>query len=426
MRSPHRPRADEKPRKPQPIADTPRPKGPVRKQAPKQPVAALSIRETGDRIAAGDFEIFLVSSPGFEPVLLAEVKALGFQEPKLVKGGVTIQGGWPAVWRANLKLRGASSVFARIAAFPVFHLAQLDKRARKLAWGQTLRKDVPVRVEASCKHSKIYHSGAVKQRIETAIVESLGAQISEEAEICVKARIEDDLCTISIDTSGESLHKRGHKEAVNKAPMRETLASLFLRQCGYDGKEPVLDPMCGSGTFVIEAAEIAARLDPGRSRSFAFEKLARFDAAAWQKLRNAGNGATPEFRFYGCDRDAGAITMSRANAERAGVAEITAFRQSAIGGLTAPNGPPGLVIVNPPYGTRLGDKKRLYQLYGALGQTLRSRFAGWRVAVITTDSSLATACKLPFGTPFGPVSHGGQRVTLYLTGPLQAMTPNQS
>ncbi|WP_374312734.1 class I SAM-dependent RNA methyltransferase [Dongia sp.] len=362
-----------------------------------------------------DFEIFLVAAPGFESVLCAEALEKGFVDPKEATGGVTIQGGWPEVWRANLKLRGASSVFARIGAFPVFHLAQLDKRARKMAWGSVLRKDVPFRVEASCKHSKIYHSGAAKQRVETAIVETLGAPISAEAEVCVKVRIEDDLCTISIDTSGESLHKRGHKEAVNKAPMRETLASLFLRQCGFDGTEPVLDPMCGSGTFVIEAAEIAAHLDPGRSRSFAFEKLAGFDAAASAKMRGGSVGSKPAVKFYGCDRDAGAITMSRANAERAGVTEFTSFRHCAMSAATAPNGPPGLVIVNPPYGQRLGDKKRLYQLYGALGQTMRSRFAGWRVAVVTNDMSLAKACGLPFGPPQGPVSHGGQRVSLYLT-----------
>ncbi|MBL8710601.1 MAG: class I SAM-dependent RNA methyltransferase, partial [Rhodospirillaceae bacterium] len=210
--------------------------------------------------ATADLEIFLVSTPGFESVLLAEARENGFVEPSIAKGGVTIKGGWPEVWRANLKLRGASSVLARIGAFPAFHLAQLDKRARKLPWGQFLRKDVPFRVEAACRHSKIYHSGAAAQRVQRAIEETLGAPVSPEAEICVKIRIEDDLCTISLDTSGESLHKRGHKEAVNKAPMRETLAALFLRQCGFDGSEPVLDPMCGSGTFVIEAAEIASGL----------------------------------------------------------------------------------------------------------------------------------------------------------------------
>jgi putative N6-adenine-specific DNA methylase len=370
----------------------------------------------------GDFEIFVVTSPGFETVLCAEVREKGFKHPTPVKGGVTVQGGWPEVWRANLEIRGASRVLARIAEFRAFHLAQLDKRARKVAWGEVLRPDVAFRVEASCKGSRIYHQGAAAQRIEKAIRETLGAPVSPDAEICVKARIDDDLCTISIDTSGDSLHKRGHKEAVNKAPMRETLASLFLRQCGYDGTEPVVDPMCGSGTFVIEAAEIAAGLKPGRSRHFAFEQLANFNAAAWQRLCAPGTTTAriipAGIRFYGSDRDAGAISMSEANAARAGVAEMTEFRQHAISDLVAPSGPPGLVIVNPPYGSRIGDKKPLFPLYHALGQTLLAHFTGWRVGVVTNEASLATATALPFLPPSGPVSHGGLRVTLYLTGPL--------
>jgi putative N6-adenine-specific DNA methylase len=278
----------------------------------------------------------------------------------------------------------------------------------------------PFRVEASCKASRIYHEGAAAQRIEKAIRDVTGAPMEEEAEVAIKARIDDDLCTISIDTTGESLHKRGHKAAVAKAPMRENLAALFLRQCGYDGRMPVLDPMCGSGTFVIEAAEIAAGLKPGRSRRFAFEQLASFENAAWQKLR-AGGAAKPldpTIRFHGRDRDAGAIRMSRANAERAGIASLTDFQATDLGDLTAPEGPPGLVIVNPPYGTRIGEKKGLLPLYRKLGETLRARFTGWRVGVITNDADLAAACALPFAPPFGPVSHGGIRVSLYLTAAL--------
>jgi putative N6-adenine-specific DNA methylase len=372
---------------------------------------------------AGDFEIFLATAPGFESVLCAEAKAKGFAAPTPVLGGVTVQGGWREVWRANLEIRGAARVLARIGEFRALHLAQLDKRARKVAWGEILRPDVPLRVEASCKHSRIYHQGAAAQRIETAIKDQLGAPVSPDAELCIKARIDDDLCTISIDTSGESLHKRGHKLEVAKAPMRENLAALFLRQCGYDGAEPVVDPMCGSGTFVIEAAEIAAGLDPGRSRRFAFEQLASFDAAAWQRLRDKARGANsdsraPAVRFHGSDHDAGAIRMSEANAARAGVAAMTAFRQCPISKLVAPEGPPGLVIVNPPYGTRIGDKTHLYSLYRAIGKTLRAQFAGWRVGLVTNESSLAEATGLPFAPPAGPISHGGLRVTLFQTAKL--------
>jgi putative N6-adenine-specific DNA methylase len=367
--------------------------------------------------ADGDFEIFLVATPGLEGPLCAEARAKGFKA-KTVPGGVTLKGSWPAVWRANLELRGPSRVLARIGAFRALHLAQLDKRARQFPWGEVLRRDVPFRVEVACKSSKIYHSGAAAQRIERAITEELGAAASPEAVVCVKARIEDNLCTLGVDTSGELLHKRGHKQAVAKAPMRETMASLFLRQCGFDGTEPVVDPMCGSGTFVIEAAEIAAGLMPGRSRHFAFEQLATFDAAAWQEMRGTQSAVTPSVRFYGYDLDAGAIRMSRANAERAGVAGFTEFQEHAIEDLTAPAGPPGLVVVNPPYGDRVGDKARLRSLYRALGHTLLTRFAGWRVGLVTSDAQLAEATGLPYSLSADPVLHGGLRVTLFRTAPL--------
>jgi putative N6-adenine-specific DNA methylase len=234
----------------------------------------------------------------------------------------------------------------------------------------------------------------------------------------VMVRIEDDLAVISLDTTGESLHKRGFKEAVNRAPMRETLASLFLRRCGYDGQEPVLDPMCGSGTFVIEAAEMAAGLKPGREREFAFERLRSFDRLAWAAMRGEGTAKAVPFRFYGSDRDAGAIRMSLENAERAGVAGLTQFEQIEIEDLVAPEGPKGLVIVNPPYGARLKNKAPLAGLYRTLGSRLKAQFSGWRVGIIATDGNLARATGLPFLEPDPPVLHGGLRVTLFRTGPL--------
>ncbi|MBR0674282.1 THUMP domain-containing class I SAM-dependent RNA methyltransferase [Neoroseomonas soli] len=365
-----------------------------------------------------DFEIFLATAPGLEPVLAEEVRLKGFKRPATVPGGVTTRGRWPEIWRANLWIRGATRILARIDAFHVTHLAHLDTRARRIPWADTLRPDTPFRVEATCTKSRIWHSGAAAERIATAIRETLGAPHDPDAEVTVMARIDHDLCTISIDTSGEPLHKRGFKEEVNAAPLRETLAALFLRQCGFDGTEPVVDPMCGSGTFIIEAAEIAARLNPGRARHFAFERLATFDAAAWQQMREPKVRRTPPARFHGSDRDAGAIAMSRANAERAGVSDITEFRQCAISEARPPEGPPGLLIVNPPYGTRMGEAKSLIPLYQALGRTLTTHFKGWRIGLVTADPKLAHATGLPFLPPGPPVPHGGLRVTLFRTAAL--------
>ena len=364
------------------------------------------------------FEIFLVTVPGLEPALCAEVRLKGFKQPKAIPGGVVLKGGWPEVWRANLWVRGAGRVLARLDQFPVVHLAHLDSRARAIPWASVLRPDVPFRVEASCSKSRIYHSDAAAERIVTAIRETLGAPHAVDAAVLVRARIDHDICTISIDTSGEPLYKRGYKRAVNPAPMRETMASLFLQECGYTGQEPLLDPMCGAGTFVIEAAEIAARLNPGRSRHFAFEQLATFDAAAWQAMRAVKSSRTPSAGCHGSDRDGGAIEMSRANAERAGVAGITEFHEASIADLNPPDGPPGLVIVNPPYGTRLGEKDTLGPLHQSLGQTLLRRFKGWRVGLIASDPALAQATGLPFLPGGPPVPHGGLRISLYRTGPL--------
>jgi putative N6-adenine-specific DNA methylase len=360
-----------------------------------------------------DFEIFLVTAPGLEAVLLEEVRLKGFKQAKSIPGGVTFEGGWPEVWRANLWVRGAGRVLARIASFKTSHLSQLESRARHVPWNDVLRPDFPFRVAATCTKSQVYHAGAAAERIQTAICETLGAAYSPEAEIVIMARIERDVCTISIDTSGEPLYKRGYKEAVNKAPMRETMAALFLRQCGYNGLEPVFDPMCGSGTFIIEAAEIAARLNPGRTRHFAFEKFANFDVMAWQRMLEVKSARVPTIKFYGSDRDAGAIDMSCANAVRAGVESFTEFKQCSISDIVPPSEIPGLVIVNPPYGARLGDKKKLFSLYSTLGRTLAARFAGWRVGIIAADHTLANMTELPFLSTASSV-----RVTLFQTNAL--------
>ncbi|WP_170525871.1 THUMP domain-containing class I SAM-dependent RNA methyltransferase [Ruegeria arenilitoris] len=362
-----------------------------------------------------DLEIFLVATPGLEAPLLAEAQEAGFAEARLAPGGVTVRGNLREVWRANLQLRGANKVLVRVGSFPAVHLAQLDKRARKFPWGDFLKPDVPVRVEATSRKSRIYHAGAARQRIEGAISDTLGAPISSEATVRVLLRIEKDICTLSLDSSGEALHKRGHKEAVAKAPMRETMAAMFLRNCGFDGSEPVLDPMCGSGTFVIEAAQIAMGLPPGRARAFAFQDFAGFDPKAWAELRADWVATQTDTVFHGSDRNDGAIAAAQANASRAGVDGATQFQKRAVADLKPPMGGPGLVIVNPPYGARIGDEKRLRSLYGSFGKVMMSRFSGWRVGIVTSSQSLARATRLPLLPPGPIVDHGGTKIRLYQT-----------
>jgi putative N6-adenine-specific DNA methylase len=392
--------------------------------APRSAVAPAAVAPTGgDEDGAGILDIFLAATPGLEPLLAEEARSLGFADPRSEPGGVAIRGGWPEVWRANLQLRGAGRVLVRLAAFRALHLAQLDKRARRLPWASVLRADTPVRVDATCQGSRIWHDRAAAERIARAIAEGAGAPLAEDAPVRVLARIVDDLCTISLDASGEPLHRRGAKQAVGKAPLRETLAALFLRACGYDGTETVLDPMCGSGTFAIEAAEIAQGLAPGRLRDFAFERLAGFDAAAWTAMRAAPAAAPgPDARFFGFDRDAGAVEAACANADRAGVAAVAAFARQTVSAFAPPpelGGATGLVMVNPPYGERIGDKDDLRALYGTLGRVLRERFKGWRVGLVTSEPALAAATGLPFAEVGPPVPHGKLRIRLHRTDVLR-------
>lgn len=367
-----------------------------------------------------DLDIFLAAPPGYEPILSAEAAAQGFVDPVVVPGGVAIRGDWPEIWRANLVLRGTGRVLVRIGAFYAVHLAQLDKRARRLDWARILPPGARIRVDAACQGSRIYHAGAAAERISRAACDAVGGTAAPDAPIRLLARIVDDFCTLSLDTSGEPLHKRGAKLEVGAAPLRETLAALALRACGYTGAEPVLDPMCGSGTLVIEAAEWALNLAPGRARSFAFQRLEGFDPAAFARFAPAPRAAPPW--FFGSDHDPSAVAMATANAARAQVDGVARFALGAVGALALPAGlaaaPPGLILTNPPYGARLGERGDLAALYATFGRRVRAGFPGWRVGLITSEPGLAQATGLAWADVGPPVPHGPLRIRLYRTAPL--------
>jgi len=366
-----------------------------------------------------NFEIFLVTLPGLEEHLFAEVKEQGFKKPVMISGGVLTQGKWKDVWRANLVLRGASKVLVRIGEFRAHHLAQLDKHARRFPWGEFLLPDHRVKVEVSTnRKSEIYHGGAAEDRIERAIGEEFGAPIAtrlEDADILIKVRIARNLVIISLETSGTPLHKRGHKQAMGKAPLRETIAAMTLRACNYKRTEPLLDPMCGSGTYLIEAAEMAANLMAGRGRSFAFEKLVSYDAAAVSEMKQNWFTREAPAHFYGSDQNAQVIQFAKDNAARAGVADACEFSNAPLSKLKPPDCSPGLVMVNPPYGTRIGNKAALRGLYRNFGDIMKTRFSGWRVGMVTTDAALADATKLTWKPPSAPIPHGGLKIRLYQT-----------
>ena len=365
------------------------------------------------------FEIFITTQLGLEHLLHDEIKKFEFTNPVLLVGGVSITGDWVDVWKANMYLRGATKVLARIGEFRAFHLAQLDKRARKFPWHITISKGMSIKAEVvTNRKNKIYHAGAAVERIERAISEEIGSKIAgsvSSADIVFKIRIIDNNVIISIDTSGDGLYKRGYKLATGKAPIRENIASLALYYCGYTGNEPVLDPMCGSGTFIIEAAEISRNLMPGRNRKFSFQNLNSYDEKLVDYFIKKWENKISEFTFFGMDRNHNVVDHSIQNSKRAGIDDISNFKAQSIERLSRPKGPEGLVIVNPPYGSRIGKKKDLFSLYRTFGEKMKNEFSGWRVGMVTSDNALAQSTKLPLISSELAISNGGLKIHLYRT-----------
>ena len=365
------------------------------------------------------FEIFITTQLGLEHLLHDEIKKFEFTNPVLLVGGVSITGDWVDVWKANMYLRGATKVLARIGEFRAFHLAQLDKRARKFPWHITISKGMSIKAEVvTNRKNKIYHAGAAVERIERAISEEIGSKIAgsvSSADIVFKIRIIDNNVIISIDTSGDGLYKRGYKLATGKAPIRENIASLALYYCGYTGNEPVLDPMCGSGTFIIEAAEISRNLMPGRNRKFSFQNLNSYDEKLVDYFIKKWENKISEFTFFGMDRNYNVVEHSIQNSKRAGIDDISNFKAQSIERLSRPKGPEGLVIVNPPYGSRIGKKKDLFSLYRTFGEKMKNEFSGWRVGMVTSDNALAQSTKLPLISSELAISNGGLKIHLYRT-----------
>lgn len=359
------------------------------------------------------FEIFLATVPGLEEPLRAEALECGFKSPRIVAGGVRFEGRWEHVWRANLHLRGASRVLARVGRFEARHLSQLAAGTQATDWASLLHPGTPLRVDATCRKSRIYHDRAAAERISEAIARAADARPDPEAALRVLARIDRDVVTLSLDTSGDLLHRRGLKSAVGKAPLRETMAAMFLRQMGFDGHQAVVDPMCGSGTILLEAAGIATGQPAGAARNFAFQSLANFDAEIWAGLMAKSAVRRPlHAPVFGADRDAGAVAATRANLAQAGLADQVDVAHQALSGLMRPDCPAGIMLVNPPYGGRIGAGHKLFALYGTLGRVAREQFGGWRIGVVTTDEKLARATSLPLD-PGAYMAHGGLKVRLW-------------
>ncbi len=365
-----------------------------------------------------DDTLFAVVPPGLEGVCAEELAGLGLAPLQVLPGGVEFHGGLRELYLANLWLRSASRVLVRLGEVRSRDFPDFYRKLVRLPWGRFLKAATAVQVRASSRGSRLLHTGRIAETIEAAINRALGreaAPAGEGAQL-VLARFEGDVCELSIDSSGELLHRRGYREETAHAPLRENLAAGILQLLGWDGSTPLVDPMCGSGTFVIEAALLAANRPPGIERTFAFMHWPRYRPGLWQALRlEAEQVRRPvAVPLLGSDRDPRALAAARRNAERAGVDAGVRFECVELARLQAP-APAGLLLANPPYGARLEAGSDLGPLYRTLGQALRGPFAGWRGALLCpADAPLAATGCVP--TPLAQLHNGGLPVTLFTLG----------
>ena len=361
---------------------------------------------------------FATCPPAFEPLLALDLARLGLTgtpEP----GGVRFKGELPEIAHANRGLRSASRVLVRLGMpFYARSFEELVERAARLPWGRFLTTSTPIALRVTCHASRLYHSDAVAERILAALTTHFGAEPVQgvfdedrggDAQLIV-VRLNDDECTVSVDSSGAHLHRRGYRLATAKAPLRETLAAAMLLSSGWDGRAPLVDPFCGSGTIPIEAALLASGRAPNAVRPL---PLVRWPCASGIDLRPEIpiETAPPETPFIvASDRNAGAMEAARANAERAGVLRWITFHQHSVSD-AAPLPGVGWVVTNPPYGQRL-DGPDLRNLYARFGAVLRERFAGWSAAVLAGDAALIRQTRLGL-TPRWSGDNGGIAVSLY-------------
>ena len=371
------------------------------------------------------YDAFVITAPGLEPLAVAELTAIGVNDARVTDGGVTFAATRKTLYESNLRLRTASRVVVRASEFGAKAFHELERRAGKVPWETFISPNLSVSVRVTCRKSRLYHSDAVAERVASAI-ESRVPGVRMESELdsesgshdpngsggqLVLVRLLYDRCTISIDSSGALLHLRGYRQAVAKAPMRETLAAAVIMASGWRVNSPLVDPMCGSGTISIEAALIARRIAPGLHRRFAFEKWPDFDARVWNEVVGRANDEvlpTVPGSIKGSDRDAGAIEAAIANAARGGVAGDIEFSKRPISAIDPPD-ELGWIISNPPYGVRVGEGNLLRNLYAQLGNAMRARCPGWNVVLVSADPGLERQVRIPLH-PILRTSNGGIKV----------------
>ncbi len=365
---------------------------------------------------------YAITAPGFEALCREELLGLGLDRSglSLEPGGVTFTGKLVDCQRANLYVRTATRILMRIDSFTATNERQLEKQAAETPWELLLPAGALPDVKVSSRRSRLYHTEAIARSIREGITHRLNGICKSPLSVLPQTlfvRVLEDRFTLSLDSSGEPLYKRGLKAGPARAPLRETLAAAILMAAGYDPQRPLVDPLCGAGTFSLEAAMMAKGIAPGVQRAFAFMGWPAFHEDQWAFLkrkaelpiRTLGKALifASDVDSAACDNLAGIIAAN-------GLADAVRVAQKDVFQCTADQfgGGPGLVTINPPYGIRIGSGKQADDLFDRICQHLAQQFKGWSVALIAPRPELAR--RLPFPARRRPLLHGGLQLTLIL------------
>ena len=349
-------------------------------------------------------EHFFATCPrGLEAVLAEELGRLNIADSKPLKGGVAFQGDWAACYCTNLESRIASRILWQVAKANYRNENTIYEIAYALPWQDWFTSQHSIRVNLTAIKSPLRSLDFATLRIKDAICDKFRQQgdprpnvDTANPDMRIHAFLDQNQLTLYLDTSGDALFKRGLRQSHGEAPLRENLAAGLLALSGWTPGTPLLDPMCGSGTLLLEAAQIACHIAPGSGRHFAFEKLNFFDAALWSQLRQTAiaQQQPPVFHdIYGSDLYGDALADAHNNLNHAGLAACVHLKQANILEISAP-APSGILLTNPPYGVRVGDPQDLLELYPRLGDVLKRKFSGWRAYLFTADPMLAKLIRL--------------------------------
>ena len=339
------------------------------------------------------FDLLVPCHFGLEAVLKREIYDLGYEITKVEDGRVTFEGDEEAICRANIFLRTAERVMIQVGRFKETTFEELFQGINNLPWEEYIQEDGKFWVKkASSINSKLFSPSDIQSIAKKAMVERMKQKYHKEwfkedgAAYPVRIFLLKDEVTVALDTSGDSLHKRGYRTMTSKAPLTETLAASLIMLTPWRKDRILVDPFCGSGTFPIEAAMIAANIAPGMNRDFTAEEWTNMiDRKLWYECVKEAEDmidTTVKVDIQGYDIDGDVIKAARENAKRAGVEHMIHFQQRAVADLSHPK-KYGFIITNPPYGERLEDKADLPALYTQIGQAYQ-RLDSWSMFLITS------------------------------------------